>query len=125
MKWGQKAPFTGLLLSPEAVATIIVELASIQNVVNIEVEKAKASSQATCDFKLAELNTTANANVKILEAQLVSKNQQLSLITDSLKMYEEDSKSMPVWIGLGTGFGFLAGIGLSALTVYAIGQSVD
>ena len=50
MKKGDKAPFSGVLLSPRAVATIIAQIHATTDQIKIEVDKAKAESKAQCDF---------------------------------------------------------------------------
>ena len=123
MKKGQIAPFTGILLSPKATATIIAQLNSTQDLIKIEVDHARAEEQAKCEFRVSETVTHCEADKKILQAQVDEQNKRIGIVTDALKKEEANRPNTPLWVGLGTGLGFVLGVGLSALTVYAVGQA--
>lgn len=123
MKKGQVAPFTGVLLSPKALATIVVQLNSLQEQINIEVDHAKAEAKARCDFSVAETTNRLETDKKVLQAQVDSRNQQVNILNDVIKKQEENRPNTPLWVGVGGVVGLVVGVGLSALTVYAVGQS--
>lgn len=123
MKKGQIAPFTGILLSPKATATIIANLNALQEQIKIEVDHARAEEQAKCDFRVSETTTHLEADKKILQAQVDDRGKQITILTDQLKKEEANRPNTPLWVGLGTGAGLIIGVGLSALTVYAIGHA--
>lgn len=119
MKKGQVAPFTGILLSPKATATIIAQLNTMQDQIKIEVDHARAEEKARCDFRVAETENRLETDKKILQAQVDEKTKTNALLTDQLKKAEESRPNLPLWVGLGTGVGLVVGVGVSALAVYA------
>lgn len=123
MKKGQIAPFTGILLSPKATATIIAQLDSLQEQIKIEVDHARAEEKAKCDFQVAETKNKLETDKKILQAQVDDQGKQITILNDQLKKEEANRPNTPLWVGLGTGAGLIIGVGLSALTVYAIGHA--
>jgi hypothetical protein len=62
---GMTSPFTGLLLSPQAVATIIAERESYEPRCQIKIDKSVAENQSKCDFNFAEAKTTYDAEDEI------------------------------------------------------------
>lgn len=123
MKKGQIAPFTGVLLSPKASATIIVQLNLLSEQIQIEIDRVKGEEKAKCDFRVAETSNTLTTDKKILQAQLDEREKRINIVTDALKKEENSRPNLPLWVGVGTGAGFVLGVGLSILTVYAVGQS--
>ncbi len=123
MKKGQIAPFTGVLLSPKATATIIAQLNSMQEQIKIEVDHAKAESKARCEFQIAETKTHLEADKNVLQAKVDSRDKQINILNGVIKQQEENRPNTQLWVGVGAGVGLVLGVGLSALTVYAIGQS--
>ena len=57
MKKGDKAVFTGLLLSPRAIATMIAQTNALKSQIPIEIQKAKGEEKAQCDFRTSEQKT--------------------------------------------------------------------
>jgi len=119
MKKGQVAPFTGVLLSPKAVAAVIVELNSINDRIKIEVDKTKAEAKAQCDFKVAEIKTTTDADKKILQAQVDEKQKEITVAQDQLKKMEDSKPNVMLW----TSLGFVGGVVMTVVTVYAVSQA--
>lgn len=123
MKKGQVAPYTGVLFSPTATASIIAQIAAIQDEVTVEVDHARADEQAKCKFQVAETTTHLTADKQVLQAQVDDQNKRIAALNESLKKSEASRPNLPLWVGLGTGGGLVVGVALSALTVYAIGKS--
>lgn len=123
MRKSQGAPFTGVLLSPKAVATIVAELNSISARVKIEVDKTRGEEQARCEFKTSELRTTLEADKKILSAQLDERNQRINVLMRQVKEDESRRVDTPLWMGVSAGAGFVVGIAATVFTVYAVNQA--
>jgi hypothetical protein len=120
MKKGEKAPFTGVLLSPVAVATIIAQQHTEASVVKIEVDKAVAESDARCTFKVNEQQATRVADKQVLQAQLDSKTKQLLSVEAALQEKSKGSTISPgVWIGIGA----VGGIGFTLLTTFLVSRT--
>lgn len=121
LKKGQLAPFTGVELSPLAVATVITELNSIADKVKIETDRSRAEEQAKCDFRVSEAQAKATADAKVAQAQLTDTKNQVNILTDQVAKLEKDKPNMPFWMGLAGLGGLLVGVGVSVLTVFAVG----
>lgn len=123
LKKGQIAPFTGILLSPKATATIIAQLNALQEQIKIEIDHARAEEKAKCDFRVAEVRTTAEADRKVLQSQVDARNKEINILNGVIKQHEENKPNTQLWMGLSAGLGFVAGAGLTVLTVYAVNQA--
>jgi hypothetical protein len=118
MKKGDKAPFTGILLSPKAVATVIAQLHAANDQIKIEVDRARGEDKAQCDFKLFEAKAKSDADQKVLQAQIDAKQKELNAAEEQLKKAQSSNSWMPVYVGLGAA----GGIGLTLLTVYTVSK---
>lgn len=119
MKKGQVAPFTGVLLSPKAVASISTELTNIQKTVDIEVKRAVSEEAAKKNFEIESVRIKSDADKRVLEAKLASKLEEIKVLSDRLKKVEGSDQNLILWVG----GSFLAGVVLTVLTVFAVSQS--
>jgi hypothetical protein len=117
MKKYQVAPFSGLLLSPKAVAQIMAELDSYDEKVKIVTEKALADDRAASELKLSEMKTRLEADNKLLQSALQSKIDELKIVNDALKKAENKPDVLPWAIG---SFAVGAGVALTAVIAIAI-----
>lgn len=118
MQRGQVAPFTGVLLSPKAVASIIAQTRTANDKLKLEVETARAEERAHCEFRLSETKTILEADKKILQAQIDEKTRRITILEETLKKNETSSTEVLGWSALSFGLG----VGLTILTTFAIGQ---
>jgi len=123
MRRGQIASFTGLLLSPRAVAEIVARLNSIGDQIKIEVERAEAEQKAKHDFAVAEARARYEADKKVLQVQVDYANKQAVVLNDIIKQQEANKPNVPLWAGLGAGVGLVVGVGLTVLTTYVVTQT--
>ena len=123
LRKGQLAPFTGVLLSPKALASIITELNSISDQIKIEVDKTKAEDAANCDYRVAETENELKTSIKILDAQAEERKKQIDMLNDRLKQSEDDQPYTALWVGLGVGGGFLLGAVLTGVITYGVNQA--
>lgn len=119
MRKGNRAPFTGVLLSPRAMAKILVDIKTAQERVAIEVDKAKAECEANCDKKASDKAASCEADKKIAEATIEQNIKEIQSLNKELKDLRDDQPNVYLWTGLGV----LAGIGVSVLAVYAVSQA--
>lgn len=119
LKKGQIAPFTGVLLSPKATATIITQLNSLDALVKIEVDKAKSESKAQCDFAIAEQKNQLETDKKVLQASIDEKLKRITILENQVKEAEASRPNVVIWAGVG----FAGGIAVTVLTVYAVSQA--
>ena len=116
MRKGQKAPFTGVLMSPAATANIIVELQTIDEKIRIEVNAAVQKQLVECDKKFDDNNSRFNADKKILQSKVDQKDRELLVFNNQLKK-EKDSATNPyIWAGIGA----LGGIVTTVLITFAV-----
>jgi hypothetical protein len=113
---GLRAPFTGLLLSPEAIATIITELSSYQSLLEIELAKAKAEYEASLSFSLNKLKIEHETDKEILLSQIKSSDKRIVELGILLQKEIDRRPNVFLWTSLGV----LGGVGLTLLTVFAI-----
>ena len=114
MRKGQVASFTGLLLSPAAIASIIVDYKDAEAKTAIEVEKAVGNITAKHDFDTKEAAAAATADKKIMQADI---DQKLARIK-SLESAAVDPPSRTLWAGLGA----IGGAAFAILTVFVVAQ---
>ena len=113
---GQHAPFTGVELSPKAVAQIIAELETEKARTEVEVTKAVASEKATCEFKLQQQKIDTDATQKIIIAQLQASQKESTVLRNRVFTLENDQPNLELWVA----GGFTVGVALTALTSYVI-----
>lgn len=119
MKSGQKAPFSGVLLSPKAVASIIARLASIGESVKLAESEATARAEEVCRTEKSTMQIRTKADDTILRARIEDNER-------NLKRYETQIKEMrdsSIDPGLLVGIGAAGGIILTTLSVLAVSYS--
>lgn len=119
MNKGQKAAFTGVLLSPKAVATVITELSSVGEKIKIETEKVKSEQQTICKKETSDLTVKAETEKSIFKLDAEAKGKTIDVLQLRL---DEEKKSRPnviLWSGLGAA----GGIAVTLLTVFAVSQA--
>lgn len=119
MKKNDKAPFTGVLLSPRAVATIITQINNVDEQIGIEVEKARSEEKAQCEFKTSELKTTFEADKKILVAYVDAGQRDIVSLREQLAKSETSQANLAFWVGMG----FVGGVLITLVTVYAVSHT--
>lgn len=123
MKKNQPAPFDGVLLSPTATASIIAQIKAMKEQLLLEIEHAKKEEQTRCQYKIDDLNTMCSTDKKVLAAQIDQQKSRIDLLSTQLDKEINNKPNVQLWTGIGVGVGFVVGVGLSALTIYAIGQA--
>jgi len=118
MKRGQRTPFTGVLFSPAAVATVIVEIESFQERLHIEVMKSIFEERAAGDKKLNDIIATSNVDKKILQSNLDAAKRETDAFKTELNVLKDSQSNPYLWTGIGT----VSGIALTLLTVFAVTQ---
>lgn len=118
MKKGQKAPFTGVLMSPAAVAETIVDIEGVEERIHIEITRAVQAEQAGCEKKLSDLDARLTADNKVLKASVDGKTRQINILNVELEKAQSMSRNRYLWGGLG----FAGGVLISVLGVYAVSQ---
>jgi hypothetical protein len=119
MKKGQVAPFTGVLLSPKAVATIVAELNSFDDRIKIEIDKVHGEEKAQCEYAVNDVKIKADADAKIAQAKFEENEKRIKVLEDTIKE-QQASSSDPLLYG---GLGFGLGVAATVLIVYATARA--
>jgi hypothetical protein len=123
MKKNQIAPFTGVLLSPAAVAKILTELNSAAESTEIEVTKTKHEEVAKCDFRVNDAILPLKTDIKILNASNDEKKKRIVVLNETIKEQAKNQTNTPMWVALGVGTGFVVGALTTVLITYSVTQS--
>ena len=118
MKKGDKAVFTGLLLSPKAVATVIAQNNSIKSQITIETNKVLGDERAACNFKLSEQKISYETENKIMLSHLQTQQRDIEILSTRLKDEQNSAKNNYLWTGLGV----LGGVVLTLSTVFVVSK---
>lgn len=113
----QKAPFSGVLLNPPAVAQIKVELDTAEQKCKIETNRSVSVCQAQCDKKTNDLIAENERLQAIASAREKSQQSQILELQNVIKK-STSGPSPGLWVGLGTAGGVLLTLG----TVWVVAQ---
>jgi len=116
MKKNQKAPFTGVLMSPRAVATIMTQINHFSDQLKIENDKVRADVIAQCDYKLAQQKNTLETDKNVLQVQLDARQKEILAAQLAAKKVSDDRPNVTLWTTLGA----VGGIVLSTITIFAV-----
>jgi hypothetical protein len=105
MRKSQFAPFTGVLLSPMAIATIISEIKFQQEKIDIEVKKAVETTTAEFAYKQQIFENRCTADKKVLEVSVEEKKKQIELLDSTIKAEIESRPNPVMWSLLGLAAG--------------------
>lgn len=117
MKKGQTAPFSGVLLSPEAVAKVIVDYNNQKAQSKIEADKAREIQKAQDQLVIDNLVADLRREKEISDAQRKSASEQMQVLNKQLDESEKNKPNATTAAGLGA----LAGAALVVLSMIAIG----
>lgn len=115
---GQKAPFTGVLLSPAAVATLSVRLNSFQDEIQLEINKIKSEAAAEAQLIIAQKKAEFEADLTIIKANLEFSEKEKEFLQKSLEEEKRNRPSRSIWFSLGV----LTGAGVTLTILFASKQ---
>lgn len=116
---GTPAPYTGLLLTPEAVARIVSEAKDCPKRIDVEVEKARAEEKARADKTVSDVQADAKRDRSVCDANIARRDGDIKDLTTRLEKSENARKSNWLWVGGGV----VAGALLTVVTVLAVGAT--
>lgn len=119
MKKGQKAPFTGVLLSPAAVIKIVVDINNIPETIALERKDATKKCETSCTFRLEWSKIELGTDKKILKANLDAEKKQNAILVGRIEKLEKKQPNIPLW----TASGAVAGIVTTVLIVFAVSKA--
>jgi hypothetical protein len=106
---GQMAPYTGVLMSPEAVAQVIAEREGAAATLILAVQRQADLDTAKLKFEVGRLTTTCTADKTVLHAQIDDGKRQINILNEELKK-ESSGLSGFQLVGIGAGAGLVIGI---------------
>jgi hypothetical protein len=121
LRKGNRAPFTGVHLSPAAVATLLAHYKFLAEQIEIETKRAKEEAYAKYGFEKEQLRIQFEADKNILKTRLVYSESEIDRISRLLRKEIDSRPSIPVWVGIG----FASGAALVLLTIFVSGQSTN
>lgn len=116
---GTPAPYTGVLLTPEAVAKVVAEAKDCPKRVQVEADKARGEAKAQGDRALADVQADAKRDKAVFQAGIEQRDGMIKDLNSRLEKSEHARSH--TW--LFAGGGVLAGAALVILTVVAVGAS--
>lgn len=120
MKIQQKAPFTGVLLSPKAVASITAKLSTIVERIKLAQAEAAEQTQEVCRNEKAISEIQVKADKEILKARIRDNERTIELYQKSLNEAKQSQHDPALLIGLSAGGAAV----LTALSILAVAQSI-
>lgn len=119
MKLNQKAPFSGVMLSPKALASIVTKLKSFDARVELASDEAKTTAEEVCRNEKTNQKIKNDADVEILRARIADNERNLKLYENHVKNIQDSQSDPALLIGLGV----VGGAVFTILTVFAVAQS--
>lgn len=113
---GQIAPFSGVLLSPEAVAKIVVDYNNQKEQTEIEAKKAREEQQAKDQLLIDNLEADLRHEKEVAKAQVESRNDQLKILNRRIEEMEKNKPNVTVVAGLSA----VAGAAVVILSIVAV-----
>jgi len=120
MKLQQKAPFTGVLLSPKAVATITARLSTVAERIKLAQAEATEQAQEVCRNEKATAGIQVKADKGILEARIKNNERMIALYQKNLNEMKQSQYDPALLIGISAGGAAV----LTALSILAVAQSI-
>lgn len=116
LKAGDRAPFDGVLLNPQAVASVVATIDNIPNQISVETKKATATADASCSLKITNVTIELEYQKKVADLRIKNQDQQIELLTKEIKANEIQKTSNWIWLGIGV----VGGVLLTSGTLYLI-----
>lgn len=116
---GTPAPFSGVLLTPEAVARVIAEAKDCPKRAAVEAERAKGEQKAMDDKALADVKADAKRDREIFQAGIDQRDGNIKDLTARLEKSEQARGTAWLWAGGGV----LAGALIVTLSIMAVGAA--
>jgi hypothetical protein len=116
---GQSAPFPGVLFSQSAAASVVTDFKSFDGKMAIEIVAAVKKAEALKDAKYNDLATDCKAAQEVRDAQIDAQKKTIKQLTDTVKSLQDSTPNRALWAGVG----FVGGVFVTVVTVFAITQA--
>ena len=122
MKKGQTAPFTGLLLSPKAIASIIADIQSRDEEIEIKIQRGIETTKIQRSYEMTVERIRNESDNKLSLNRIQEQRKEIDRLDAALKKEKEDRPNPIVWAAVGVGAGILVSTLTAAAVVYAVKQ---
>lgn len=119
LRQSQKAPYSGVLLNPEAVAKVAVDYNNVKSQIEIEVQKASETEKAKAQKAIDDLRADLQYNKTVSDAMLKSKDKEIDVLLKQVNNLEKYQNNPMLWCGLG----LVGGVVITVATVLVIGAA--
>lgn len=119
LRKGDTAPFSGILFSPRATASVVTDIETIEEKIALEVAKVKRDKDVEKQFELNESNSKCKTQKDVIQAESDAYKNRAKELEDALKIKQEETPSRLIWSGLGA----LGGIAVTVLITFAVNQA--
>lgn len=120
MKKGDKAPYTGVLLSPKSTASILVQLKSVDERIKIEIAKTKGEEKALCTKALDDHKVKSETDKKVAAATIDEKIKRIEFLEKKIADEEKSKPNITFWTSLGA----VGGVVVTSLTFFVVSQAI-
>ena len=118
LKKGQPAPFSGVLFTPRAAASVATEISTFREKSRIELTSAVASAEAKKDFRYDEAVSACKTDKVVLNTTINSERDRSLLLEKEIQKLKQEAPSKTMWLGAGV----LGGVTLTLLSVFAVSR---
>lgn len=119
---GDRSPFTGVVFSTRATATVIAEIDSFHERIAAEVRKAQRDAEAQKKFEISELEAKTTREKSIIRSELEAEQKHSKKLKDDVKRLEDEVSNAPSRL-LWTGLGVAGGVLVTVLITFAVNQA--
>lgn len=116
---GEIVPFTGTLLSTEAAAKIMTQLDFSEEACKLEMTRAVESIKIVKDGEIDSLKIKLDTAETLCQQRIEIRDEQIDFLSKELMSQKKPNTAL--WFAGGT----IAGIGLTVLSGWAIGQAAS
>jgi len=116
---GALAPFTGILLTPEAVARVIAEAKDCPKRMLVETDRARAEEKAHSEKTLANAVSDTKRDREIAKAAIEQRDDNIKDLTTRLEKSESARGNAWLWAGGGV----LVGAVIVTLSIMVVGAA--
>ena len=113
---GTPAPFTGILLTPEAVANVIASANECPKRIQVEVDRVQGEERAQCDKKIADAQADSKRDKAVFQAGIDQRDGTIKDLLIRLDKSEQSRGNTWLWVSGGV----LGGAILATLSIVVV-----
>lgn len=120
MKINQRAPFSGVLLSPKAIASLVAKINFIDDRISAASAESKELAEEVCRTEKTNIKIRTDADSAILQARIDDNERVLKLYEDNTKKLQESQSDPVLMLGLGAAGGAIVTLAAALALSYAV-----